>query len=181
MSQINPYCVERQFFFLPHLICDYFGVVLRRFTLSWSTRSLARGKQLVSPELWKSDETDFCGQESLSGWRCDDVKFVSNRWFCYLIRFRFKTTYRYCLVLWDSRLGFVWLRKGQGWHKNDNWRFGLFPDCYSFLVTRHYFFSFSLWTLITLPDHHPFFCSCVHRLLTSSTNACIAVRCTGEE
>lgn len=38
-------------FFLPRLIYGYFGVVYRRFTASWSTQSLARGKQFESPKL----------------------------------------------------------------------------------------------------------------------------------
>ena len=47
--------------------------------VSWSTQSLARGKKFESPELWKSDETDFCGQESGSGCRCAHLTLFGRR------------------------------------------------------------------------------------------------------
>lgn len=41
----------------------------RRFTQSWSTQSLVREKPFEFPELWRNDEIDSCGQQSLDGWR----------------------------------------------------------------------------------------------------------------
>lgn len=68
--------------------------------------------------------------------------------------------FMYFFVLAGSRLGFIWLQKGQGWPKNDNWRFDWFC-CMPFLkFTFLGAASLSNIQPTTLPDYHFFLITC---------------------